>query len=446
MNFFDKLVLPQSSEHTILLHYIAIMLQFLFLPFFSLFIAGTILSIFNKSKAKKSGDSRYLRFAAELIEIAVLNKSMVIILGLIPVVALIMLYAQLLHTMPVETVTYLLISLIFLTCAVIAIYSYRFAYKYSNLYTRNSELNKSKGASDFSNAVNSSDKKLYSQAGLWGVILLLAGSFLLTGGLYIAGHSDFWGDKSDFVTLILSPGVLLKWIQLISFSFFITASVMLFVYFYWEGGRLKNESEYADFVKGKLFKILIISGILQPLLIVGVFTSYPASALSNMVFFFVIIMILAFFAAFHLLYDMFKNGHLKHTVTLMTLVFVSLYSGTIAEQFSIQNSTIKNSVLMNVVFEESVKNLEKLTASAAGLTGEEIFTQKCSACHKYDQKVVGPAYKDVLPKYEGKMADLVEFVKNPQKIDPAYPPMPNQGLKPQEAKAIAKYIMENYKK
>lgn len=446
MNFFDKLVLPQSTEHTILLHYLAIMLQFLFLPFFSLLIAGTILSIFNKRKAQKTGDGRYLRFASELIEIAALNKSMGIILGIVPVAALVMIYAQLLHTMQVETVTYLLISLVFLTCAVIAIYSYRYAFKYSNLFTKISESGLSSEVSDTLKEAESNVKKLNSQAGKWGLVLLLAGTYFLTGGLYMAGHSSYWDGKGDMLALISSPGIFLKWIQLISFAFTITSAVMLFVYFYWEGGRLKNDGEYADFVKGKLFRILFISGIIQPLLIAGVFTSYPASALSNLVFLFVMIMILAFFAAFHLLYDMYKNGHLRHTFALMTLVFVTLYSGAIAEQFSVKNSTVKNSVLMNVVFEESVKNLEKLTASAAGLTGEEIFAQKCSACHRYDQKVVGPAYKDVLPKYEGKMADLVEFVKNPKKIDPAFPPMPNQGLKPQEAKAIAKYIMENYKK
>lgn len=446
MNFFDKLVLPQSTEHTILLHYIAIMLQFLFLPFFSLLIAGTILSIFIRQKAGKTGDVRYLRFASELIEITVLNKSMIIILGLVPVVALIMLYAQLLHTMPVETVAYLLIALIFLTCSVIAIYSYRSAFQYSNIFKDISTADLQKAGANFSVDSISSTKKLSAQAGLWGTLLLLISTFLFISGLYIAGQPAYWGEGADIISLVTSPGVILKWLQFISFSFIVTASVMLFVYFAWEKGRLKDEGEYAEFVKEKLFKVLIFSGILQPLLIAGVFTFYSESALSNPVFLFIMIMILAFFAAFHFFYDMYKNNNLNHTIAFLAMVLVTLYSGTIAEQLAVKNSTVKNAVLMNVVFEESVKDLEKLTASAGGLTGEEIFAQKCIACHKYDQKVVGPAYNDVLPKYEGKMADLVEFVKNPKKVDPAFPPMPNQGLKPQEAKAVAKYIMENYKK
>ena len=77
--------------------------------------------------------------------------------------------------------------------------------------------------------------------------------------------------------------------------------------------------------------------------------------------------------------------------------------------------------------------------------GEDIFNAKCSACHEFGVKKVGPAYKDVLPKYESDRAKLLSFVLNPQKMDPAFPPMPNQGLKPAEADSITAYIMTMYK-
>ena len=56
------------------------------------------------------------------------------------------------------------------------------------------------------------------------------------------------------------------------------------------------------------------------------------------------------------------------------------------------------------------------------------------------------AHFDVLPKYVGKEAQLVAFIRNPVKVDPAYPPMPNPGLKPQEADAVAKYLLEEFAK
>ena len=50
----------------------------------------------------------------------------------------------------------------------------------------------------------------------------------------------------------------------------------------------------------------------------------------------------------------------------------------------------------------------------------------------------------VNPKYAGKEAQLIAFIRNPVKVDPAYPQMPNPGLKPNEADAIAKYLLETY--
>jgi cytochrome c len=74
-------------------------------------------------------------------------------------------------------------------------------------------------------------------------------------------------------------------------------------------------------------------------------------------------------------------------------------------------------------------------------TGEDIYTARCFACHLFDQKKVGPPYFKTIPKYEGKKAELVAFILNPTKVDPAYPPMPNQGLRLAEADSIASYII-----
>jgi len=79
------------------------------------------------------------------------------------------------------------------------------------------------------------------------------------------------------------------------------------------------------------------------------------------------------------------------------------------------------------------------------VSGADIFNAKCIACHKYDVKLVGPPYNEVLPKYENDMDGLKSFIRNPVKIREDYPIMPSQGLKPAEVEAIAEYIMDTYK-
>jgi len=86
----------------------------------------------------------------------------------------------------------------------------------------------------------------------------------------------------------------------------------------------------------------------------------------------------------------------------------------------------------------------KLGIALVVLSGQEIYDAKCSACHLFDQKKVGPPYKTVIPKYEGKKAQLLAFILNPVKVDPAYPNMPNQGLKPAEADSIATYLLTRF--
>jgi len=83
-------------------------------------------------------------------------------------------------------------------------------------------------------------------------------------------------------------------------------------------------------------------------------------------------------------------------------------------------------------------------STIVAINGEDIYNGKCIACHRFNEKLVGPAYNEVLPKYENKRDALVGFILNPQKINPEYPAMPNQGLKPKEAEAIADYIVKVY--
>jgi cytochrome c551/c552 len=76
------------------------------------------------------------------------------------------------------------------------------------------------------------------------------------------------------------------------------------------------------------------------------------------------------------------------------------------------------------------------------VNAEEIFFDKCVSCHSYDKKGVGPALNAVIKKYKGKKDDLKNFLLSPVKVDPNFPPMPNQALKPAEAKAIAEYLFK----
>lgn len=81
--------------------------------------------------------------------------------------------------------------------------------------------------------------------------------------------------------------------------------------------------------------------------------------------------------------------------------------------------------------------------------GEELFETKCSACHKLEERYVGPALHDVLARRTP--AYVMNMMLNPQEMYEQHPAakallaeylsfMPNQGLTREEARAVLEYL------
>lgn len=81
--------------------------------------------------------------------------------------------------------------------------------------------------------------------------------------------------------------------------------------------------------------------------------------------------------------------------------------------------------------------------------GEEVFQQKCGACHKMGEKYVGPALGDVTKRRTP--AYIMNMILNPQEMVERHPIakqllaehmtfMPNQGLTREEAREVVEYL------
>jgi cytochrome c len=98
---------------------------------------------------------------------------------------------------------------------------------------------------------------------------------------------------------------------------------------------------------------------------------------------------------------------------------------------------------------ESV-DLAELDPATAG-DGAKVFEAKCTACHKMEERYVGPALKGVTQRRTPEW--ILNMVLNPDKMvmaDPAakkllteyIAPMTNQNLTEEEAKSILAYFLE----
>lgn len=441
MEFLDKLVLPQSAEHIELLHYMLSLILILFIPFISIVFGGLILSLYYKRKGLRLSDSYLINYAKDVIEFVTVNNSVGVIIGIVPLLTAILIFAQLLHTAETGTVGYLALSFGLITVGLIMTYIFRHSFALSHLF---SSFNKAelKNSDDEINRLKSSVRTLAEKNGRWAVVFLFAGIWFFVAALTTATNFSAISVSSIFF-LLISPKVLLNLLIFIFLAFTLTGSAVLFGFLYWKEDRVLS-AEYLQILKTKSARIALFSAIPLPFLLAINLYSIPESFLSGSVFFYGIAALLLLFLALHLIYMIFQYNKFAYSAPLFFTLIFAVFALVIKDQVAMTNATSSHSIILSTQFDEMLNELRG-TGGIAEISGKELYDIRCASCHRFDQVLVGPAHKDVLPKYIGKEAQLVAFIRNPVKVDPAYPPMPNPGLKPQEAEAVAKYIMETYK-
>ena len=130
MEFLKDIALPQSAEHIQLLHYMLILILFLFIPFISAVFGGTVLSVFYKKKEKIDLDENCRKFSKDIIELVTINKSVGFILGIVPLLTAILIFSQLFQSSENSNLIYLGISFILFVIAFNFVYDYRNSFSY----------------------------------------------------------------------------------------------------------------------------------------------------------------------------------------------------------------------------------------------------------------------------------------------------------------------------
>ena len=101
-----------------------------------------------------------------------------------------------------------------------------------------------------------------------------------------------------------------------------------------------------------------------------------------------------------------------------------------------------------------IRQVELASAIDAALAaqGETIFTSKCAACHKLDERYVGPPLGQVLS--QRTPAFVMNMMLNPDEMVQQHPdvkamlaqyftPMPDQQLTEDDARAVLEYLRDN---
>lgn len=444
MEFLNNFVLPQSAEHIVLLHYMLLILLFLFIPFISIVFGGTILSIIYDKKGKKENSNYYSRLAKEIVEITTINKSVGFILGVAPVLTAIIIYSQLLHNSKITNLNYLGLALLSVTVALIFIYSYRYSLSFNNIFKSISkkELSDHIVREDV-NKLSDESQRISQKAGTFGVLFLFFGLWFFVTAITIPSVYTNW-NADGFIAGMFSWEVLSRFIFYLFFSLTLTGGMVLFTFLEDEKKKRIKDEDYSLFVKQKIIRITFYNAVFIPLFLLIILFSLPENSLTGTVFTYSIISLILLFFGYHFLYLLTKQIKGTTAALLFFALIFSIAAFIISDQKAMATSTKFHSAVLSAEFDSYLAEL-KGEGTIIEINAAEIYQVRCASCHKWDQKLVGPAHNDVLPKYVGNEAQLVAFIRNPVKIDPEYPPMPNPGLKPNEADAVAKYLLETYK-
>lgn len=445
MNFLDNLVLPQSLEHIELLHYIYMLLLFLFIPFISVLFGGTALSLYLRNRGLNTGNPDYIQLSREMINTVTINKSIGIILGIIPVLTSVLIFAQLLHTSGAYAVMYILISSIFAAIGIILIYTYRYSVSFNDMFDTIKDLKIE--SSEFRNEVNryrEGTKTLSRSSGTYGFLFLLLSLYLFIAGQSVVTYILGAGNSAIFS--LFSFIVVIRFLEFLAGSAALTGATLLFVNFYWDGGKIFHSPKYTQLIRSIAINLSVIGGLLLPLFLTIDILALPSNSVSGSVVAYAIAGIILLFIAYHFLYAMIKEVSFRFSAQLFYILLFAIMSFIIKDQLAMGNATRPHSAILASQYQVYLSKLKGTGQTGTQVSGEQIYKNICTSCHSFDKKIVGPPYRETLPKYEGKLNQLVAFIRNPSKVNPNFPPMPNPGLKPNEAQAVAEYIMNNYNK
>ena len=424
MQFSDQFTLLATPAHLSLVKLLLIIMFLLHLPYIGMFIGSSFFSVGFNISGRRTNNPMHTTFARDLIDMMAFNKSIGIILGVLPLLVIALIYSQILHKGNAITLPYLINSFLPIILGLIFVYIYKYTIRL--------------------------EKDIFSLMGAIGVLLLLAGYFVFIASISRFQDPEKWTFIKNSFQLLIGTNAMGSYLAFLTSSFAITGIGIIFFFFSW-GKKLKDaDSDYAIYVKKFGLIIGVIFTLLTPLFIVFGLINLPDIAYSNTLIIMSILLMILLALVTNLLAKMLQGSPTRlgtHAFVLFIIVFlVMILNSGIARENSLQEHTKflaleSQAMLAKIIPERAVEAGGGITDYAKG---ESVFKRVCSSCHRFDQKIVGPAYVTVLPKYENNIQNLIEFVSHPQKVNSDYPAMPSLGLKITEIEAVAGYLLKTY--
>ncbi len=441
MGIFNDLIILQKESNIQLLNYLLILAKLIFITYSGTLFGSYLLSLYFNFKSKKGSQTEQL-LSRDYINLITPNKTIAFALGIVPYISIIVIYAQLLYNTDSPVVLYLIWGFVFFLIALIGAYSYKHSLQLSlQMATISPKEPIEEGdIYHYTQALS----RLKARAGILGFVFLFFSLWILISSSSLAVDKERWV-YADFISTLFSIPAIIIYINFITAGLAVTGMAFIVKFFIWDKYTYKFTPEYGEKAQKLNASISLFFMAFQPIFLILNLVLTPKYAVSYFMFGFALAVLLISFYTIHIIYVIVRNNKMGYSSFAFYLVILVFFFTIIKEQsaFTVANKQ-QFAYLADEYKQYEEAKLASLGRTQESINGEELYKVKCTACHQFDQKLVGPPHKLVLTKYIGKKDELVKFLLNPVKVDPEYPAMPNQALKPKEAEAIADYMFEHY--
>jgi cytochrome c len=429
MDFLNNLFLPPSANHLHLIKYIILIIYFIHLPFISLVIGGTFFSFIFRLLSGNDRNSRSWRVSREFIDRLVLRKMAGIFLGVLPLIILMLIEGQVFYDADISVIPFMLITTILAATGITLVYFYQYSFQETGI-----------------------SPSVQIAGGALALFFLFTGYFIFSVNSALILDPGRWAVVNSPLKFLFSWNVIARFLHFVCAAFAVSGVAMIFFMFNWKESEREKDVEFADYMMKLSGGIAIGFTLLQPLLIFWNLITLPDQALSGAVYLLTVFVLFLLFIITLTLYRLLKESRVKLGNNVFVL-FVVTFIVMIVNDHEARENSIENQTRLLTARAEEVRGAiqqEREAAMASSFKpdiklGEEIYNKQCNACHRFDQKLVGPAYDSVLPKYENNRDELIKFIRNPYKIEPGYPPMPKLGLSEKEIMSVAEFLLQHEK-
>ncbi len=383
-------------------------------------IGGAFGSVFLRMLGGE--DPFWSRLARDLLDTVTVNKSMAVVLGVGPLLAINLAYTRFFYPANNITAPYWLSIIWLVALAFLSLYVYKYTW----------------------------DSQRYGMGFkyFWGIlgcgILALVPLIFLTN-INLMLYPDQWKNVAGFLDALWLPNVLPRYLHFMNASFAITG-FFVYGYFHFKGKGAGGDAAYFSRASRLGMKWALVATLLQTIFGTFNYATLPAAADSPLVLLLICAAIsFAGLAVFLLLLNLYTDKRAgPYSIFVVILVVVGVMASMrhvvrenaldIPEAIALRKTTTYREKL--ALFMESYS-----PDGTSKRTGESVFREVCTACHAIDKRIVGPPMQYAIDKYRDSSDEMIEFISSPRKVDEDYPVMPKPPVTDREIEMVVGYLL-----